>query len=291
MKNHKVGGKPVCCTISRETRRGRCGEEDGCFQEDQPCLLAKVKERWEKGRLPLRDRDDHIIDIMTTVKKDFDKLRKKKFPSEEMRQEAINRLKMKTVNLAPTDWRTRIMSDHVLWARAKADKVNLLEDYIGLTATRSALVTPESDHCIAARQRAEEVQREKAVAEEAREARTKAREEIQSQQRVDFSSSSQHGESSQDSQSEVHLQEQAQRARDNRKAYKKRKRMQGGDDDDDDDETVECWAPKDILRKLGHLCDKIGVTIRQQHSIVVSIESGVTKGVQKKLPILYTMIS
>ena len=270
MKNHKVGGKPVCCTISKETRRGRCSEEDGCFRSNQPCLLAKVKERWEEGRLPLKDRDDHIIDIMTTIKKDFDKMRKKKFLSEEIRQEAINRLKMKTINLAPTDWRRRIMSDRVLGARAKAAKADLLEDYIGLTATRSALVTPESNNVIADRQRNEEVQREHAEAEEAREARAKAREEIKSQQQADFSSSSQHGESSQDSQTEGHLEEQAQRARDNRKAYKKRKRMQGGDDDDYDDETVECRAPKDLLRKLGPLCDKIRITIRQQHSIVVA---------------------
>ena len=270
LKNHKVEGKLVCCTISRETRRGRCGEEGGCLERDQPCLLAKVKERWEEARFPIRDRDDNIIDIMTTLKKDFEKLRKKKFSSEEMRQEATNRLKMKTVNLAPTDWRTRIMSDHVLWAQAKADKVELLEDYIGLSATRSALVRPESDHCIAARQRAEEVQREKAEAEKAREARTKAREEIQSQEHVVFSGSSHHGESSQDSQSEVVFEEQSQRARENRKAYKKRKRMQGGDDDDEEDNTVECRAPRDLLKKLGPLCDKIGVTIRQQHSLVVA---------------------
>ena len=66
---------------------------------------------------------------MTKLKADFDKLKRKKFNNEESKQEAINKLKMKTVNLAPIDWKTRIMSDHILWAKAKADKVELIGVY------------------------------------------------------------------------------------------------------------------------------------------------------------------
>ena len=141
-----------------------------------PCLLAKLKERWEEAGLPIKDRDHQIIEILTKLKADFDKLKRKKFNNEESKQEAINKLKMKTVNLAPIDWKTRIMSDRILWAQAKADKVELLDDYIGPMATRSAHVRPESDPCQAARLRAEEVRREQAEVEQAREARKTARE-------------------------------------------------------------------------------------------------------------------
>ena len=270
-RNHKIEGELVCCSISRETERGRCGEEGGCLGRGLPCLLAKLKERWEEAGLPIKDRDHHIIEILTKLKADFDKLKRKKFNNEESKQEAINKLKMKTVNLAPIDWKTRIMSDRILWAQAKADKVELLDDYIGPMATWSAHVRPESEPCQAARLRAEEVRREQAEVEEAREARKTAREEISSGEQIVISSSSQHGESSQDSQSERILDEQVRRIRGNKTVYRKRKRLQGGDDDDDDDEnTVECRAPRDLLRRLGPLCDKIGVTIRQQHSLVVA---------------------
>ena len=66
-----------------------------------------------------------------------------------------------TLNMAPSNWRKRVLEDKVMSREWKLAKIALLEDYIGEEATRTAVVAPEDPNIAMARSYQERREQEK----------------------------------------------------------------------------------------------------------------------------------
>ena len=92
--------------------RAICEDEGGCKAKDKPGCLFKVKEIWSSAGFPMKERDDHIMRVLNKItKKHADK--KKAFSSarlkEEDRAKFVEQIKNTNVNLAPCDYKSKIM--------------------------------------------------------------------------------------------------------------------------------------------------------------------------------------
>ena len=111
------GTASVSCKIDSKTKRAKCRDDAdlmvpwsesraGCIEARSPCLLAKVKHNWEEAHLPIKDRDNDILRVLSKIKDDFDRKSKNGVP-----EAYLESLKNQTVNLAPADWESaRILS-------------------------------------------------------------------------------------------------------------------------------------------------------------------------------------
>ena len=136
------GVPSICCKVDSKTKRTRCKEVSdptipwcetraGCIQSGNPCLIAKVKKSWEEAHLPIKDCDSHIIRSLVKIKSNFDKKKRHGFSEGELES-----LKATTVNLAPSDWESRILADRLTSAAQHIVKINIMRDYLSADGTR-----------------------------------------------------------------------------------------------------------------------------------------------------------
>ena len=101
------------------------------------CVLLKLKESWTEKGLPLKERDDNILRIISKLKQRLQSLKKNlKKMKEEAKQQYRQAFSDATVNLAPANYREVIMSNWHLKASMKQSLIAVLDDYIGKDATR-----------------------------------------------------------------------------------------------------------------------------------------------------------
>ena len=89
--------------------------------------------------MPIKDDDRGIVAIIVKIKKKFDAKKnyeKRGKLKEEAKEKFKTELENSTVNLAPNNWRERILKDRSVRAEARHRKVSVLEDYIGYNSTR-----------------------------------------------------------------------------------------------------------------------------------------------------------
>ena len=102
----------------------------------RPCLLFKMKERWNEAVLPIQP-DDKIINKMKTVYKNYTTAMKNvKRMSGEKKQELVNLWDAITFDLSVRDWEAAINADLCLSAEDKVEKIAIMQDYLGDNATR-----------------------------------------------------------------------------------------------------------------------------------------------------------
>ena len=109
------------------------------MEQGQPCLMRKVKERWSEAGMPIRDEDRDIINVIVKLKKRFDAKKnyaKKGKLKEEAKKKFKSDLETTTLNLAPRNWRERILAEKVMKMAARQKKAAVLEDYVGIDCTR-----------------------------------------------------------------------------------------------------------------------------------------------------------
>ena len=140
------GTASVSCRIDSKTKRAKCRDDTdlmvpwsesraGCIEARNPCLLAKVKHNWEEAHLPIKDRDNDILRVLSKIKDDFDRKSKNGVP-----EAYLECLKKQTVNLAPADWERRIRGDNLTSAAQHLAKINLMKDYFSSEGTRFVLL-------------------------------------------------------------------------------------------------------------------------------------------------------
>ena len=136
------GVPSICCKVDSKTKRTRCKEVSelttpwsetraGCIQSGSPCLMAKIKKNWEEAHLPIKDLDSNILRSLVKIKSDFDKKKRHGFSEGE-----VEALKKTTVNLAPSDWESRILADRLTSAAQHIVKINILKVYLSADDTR-----------------------------------------------------------------------------------------------------------------------------------------------------------
>ena len=130
-----VGGKAICLN----------GDAGSCGGGQAACLLFKVKEPWVEPGIPVFDVDTQCLRTLTTLKNTFDKKRRNKNIKIEDKTAYIQKLSSTTLCLLPEDWEWRIMSEAFLTSAHNRERVNAVQDYIGIAATRSAIMDPESE--------------------------------------------------------------------------------------------------------------------------------------------------
>ena len=68
------GKSPQPCQI--KNRKSRCSDEGGCEEKGEKCVLRKMKESWAQKGLPLKERDDEIVNFFSKVKQRLQSLKK-----------------------------------------------------------------------------------------------------------------------------------------------------------------------------------------------------------------------
>ena len=101
------GKSPQPCQI--KNRKSRCSDEGGCEEKGEKCVLRKMKESWAQKGLPLKERDDEIVNIFSKVKQRLQSLKKnvKKMSSQTKEKHSFSST---TVNLAPMNIQELIKS-------------------------------------------------------------------------------------------------------------------------------------------------------------------------------------
>ena len=99
--------KPQPCQI--KNRKSRCSDEGGCEEKGEKCVLRKMKESWAQKGLPLKERDDEIVNFFSKVKQRLQSLKKnvKKMSSQTKEKHSFSST---TVNLAPMNIQELIKS-------------------------------------------------------------------------------------------------------------------------------------------------------------------------------------
>ena len=137
-----VGGKTICLSEDR----GSCGGAENA------CFLFKVKEPYVKAGIPVFDTDTHCLRKLTNLKSCFDKKRRNRNIKLEDKTAYIQKLSSTTLCLLPEDWERRIKAEAFMTGGQNRERVNAVQDYFGIAATRSALIQQESDLVKQARQ-------------------------------------------------------------------------------------------------------------------------------------------
>ena len=134
------GVKSICCRVqgpaNSKEKRGICRLQGGCMENESPCLLFKIKERYLEASLPILDNDYHIIQKITKLNDGFLIKKRNTRLADEAKEEYVNKLRRTTLNLAPADFKRRIRGDQILSAVQHYQKITLMEDYVGPNATR-----------------------------------------------------------------------------------------------------------------------------------------------------------
>ena len=129
------GQSPQPCKI--KNRKARCSEEGGCEEGGEKCVLLKMKESWAQKGLPLKERDDDIVKIISKVKQRLQSVKKNlKKMSSETKEKHSRTFSSTTVNLAPGNFQEVIKSNWHLPQSIKKSLLAVLDDYLGKNATR-----------------------------------------------------------------------------------------------------------------------------------------------------------
>ena len=279
-----AGGKAIC--LKEDV--GSCGGGVAA------CLLYKVKERWVESGIPVFDNDSHCLRAVTNLKNSFDKKKRNKKISIEDKTAFIKKLSSTTLCLLPEDWERRIKAEAFLTGGQNRERINAVLDYIGIAATRSAIIEPESEYIKRGRRawNNEEVQggeldhnedvgtREEGESEEHMETGELEPGEIvdtenNSQQDKELGHTSQSegtvGVDSQESSGVEQERRYAKTVRRQRLDKRKRKELDGDDSNgDSDSDYVEARVPRDLLKKLSLLSVNLGLSVRQQLSMTMA---------------------
>ena len=130
------GMASISCRL--EDRKAICLNqvEGSCGGGETACLLYKVKERWTEAGIPIFDYDTHCLRTLTTLKTTFDKKRRNRKINIEDKTAYIQKLSSTTLCLLPEDWEHRIRAEGFLTSALNRERINLVQDYIGVAATR-----------------------------------------------------------------------------------------------------------------------------------------------------------
>ena len=145
----------LSCSRRSSDNSSRCKDEDGCSRLDRKCFLyqvhkdkcliifsyfAQVSKIWKDAEVPLKQ-DRSIIENVVAVKTKYQKILKVKHKlSEDEKQEYIEGMKT-TFNIADNNWRQLVETDTILTAPQKEEKISVILDYIGDSATRYCIIT------------------------------------------------------------------------------------------------------------------------------------------------------
>ena len=96
-----------------------------------------MKESWAQKGLPLKERDDDIVKIISKVKQRLQSVKKNlKKMSSETKEKHSRTFSSTTVNLAPGNFQEVIKSNWHLPQSIKKSLLAVLDDYLGKNATR-----------------------------------------------------------------------------------------------------------------------------------------------------------
>ena len=101
------GKSPQPCQI--KNRKSRCSDEGGCEEKGEKCVLRKMKESWAQKGLPLKERDDEIVNIFSKQRLQSLKKNVKTMSSQTKEKHSLN-FSSTTVNLAPMNIQELIKS-------------------------------------------------------------------------------------------------------------------------------------------------------------------------------------
>ena len=226
--------------------------------------------------MPLKD-DYGILRILRSTKAAYDKLRGRKRLTVEEKMPLVEEMTSSTLDLAPKDWKKFINEDRSLSASWRREKIQYLEDFIGTSATRTARLKDLSF----VKQMALEVEWE---------SREKEGEGVSSHSSPSPSSSSSSNRNRDETNSSRGRPRKIQRmdeegeggeetegeedgaSNDNDVDYQppSRKKSRGGGDDGDDG-GIACSVPRDLLRRLTPLAEKMGWSMRDQLLAAVGV--------------------
>ena len=100
-------------------------------------MLSKMKNSWVESGLPLKERDDDIVKVLSKLKERFRKVQRNvNKMKDEVKQSHAQNFCGKTVNIGPANIREKITADWYLPARIKKSLLAIVEDYLGKSATR-----------------------------------------------------------------------------------------------------------------------------------------------------------
>ena len=122
-----------CKMVGRKTV---CLDSGGCVELGIHCLLYKVKERWVESGFPIYLIDNHIVRKLVNLKASFDKKKNNVRLKAEEKARFVNHLQTTTMNLAPLDWERQILREQFLTGTTNRERIQVLQDFIGETATR-----------------------------------------------------------------------------------------------------------------------------------------------------------
>ena len=129
------GQSPKNCKVTK--RKAICSEGGGCQERGEDCVLFKMKNSWTEKGLPLKERDEDIVKVVSKVKERLRKLQKNlKKMGEEEKQRHAEIFSGTTVNLGPANIREKIKSQWHLPTRLKNSLLATVEDYLGTRASR-----------------------------------------------------------------------------------------------------------------------------------------------------------
>lgn len=131
-QGNNLNGFKGISSISSSVKTG-CRGHGGCVAKEKKCFLYLVTELWQKAGFPLLE-DKYIIQTVEGVKVLHLNMIKKS--RSEMEKENLNKVMLETVNFAPPNYVERIKCDIFLSPVDKTTKVEVLQDYIGIAATR-----------------------------------------------------------------------------------------------------------------------------------------------------------
>ena len=129
------GQSPNPCKVKKS--KSICLEGGGCQESGDHCLLFKMKNSWTEKGLPLKERDDDIVKVISKVKERLRKVKKNLSKmGEEEKQRHAGSFRGTTVNLGPANIREKITSEWHLPTRIKTSLLKIVEDYLGKKASR-----------------------------------------------------------------------------------------------------------------------------------------------------------
>ena len=119
------GETPPHCKI--KNRKAICHEQGGCKDENNPCILFKIK------------RDDSIVRMLDKIKARLAAKKKAMSSSRLTEQDRLGFCKIlteTTIDLAPEDYETKVKGDRALPAARKKKMLDILSDYLGKEGSR-----------------------------------------------------------------------------------------------------------------------------------------------------------
>ena len=133
-----------CLRITRGNMRNNrdnfsCEEPAGCVMRGAPCFFRKIKSEWSRAKFPTVV-DKYLWEKLKKLKNKYSmECRKKNLNPNYL--EELN----ETFNMAPNNYVQIVTEDENIEPADKAEKIRVLNDYIGENATRQEAVEPEGE--------------------------------------------------------------------------------------------------------------------------------------------------